>query len=38
MVIDQKAFAGGVWPLAKCRTYLWAPLSGLPSPSTKAVG
>jgi hypothetical protein len=38
MVIDQKASAGGSLPLSKCSTYLLAPLSGLPLPSTKAVG
>ena len=38
MVIDQKAFTGGVWPLSKWITYLCAPSSGWLSASTKSDG
>ena len=32
-VTDQKAFAGGISSFEKCSTYLFAPISGLPSAS-----
>src|SRR5258705_7483263 len=38
IVMDQKALTGGRPPLSKWSTYRFPPVSGWPSPSTKAVG
>src|SRR3954467_7282074 len=38
IVVDQKAFTGGRPPLSKWTRYRFSPVSGEPSPSTKAVG
>ena len=38
IVIDQKAPTGGISSLEKCSTYLFAPVSGLPSASPRLSG